>query len=211
MLRSRSSSASARVSTSAGALVAAWGPWFRSDRLSAELVRLTIAPPLRRCRAASRLTAKVARVLIRTSASNSSRLALVAADAVIRLPTGVDYDVDAAERGDRLGEEPVHVQIVRDVGADGHGVAVAREDRFDDRLGRTLVVQVVDHDRVAVGRQAADRRPAPSRAFRPRLVGLRTRGPAATRERAGSARSAGRRSCRSRSPRDRPAPGRGHR
>ena len=73
---------------------------------------------------------------------------------------GVDDDVDAAECCDRLGEEPLHVQIVSDVGADSHGVAVAGEDRFDGRLGRTLVVEVVDDDGVAAGRQPADRRPA---------------------------------------------------
>src|SRR5690349_1192086 len=73
---------------------------------------------------------------------------------------GVDDDVDAAERCDRLGEEPLHVQIVSDVGADGHSVAVVREDRIDDRLGRTLVVEVTDDDGVAASRQAADRRPA---------------------------------------------------
>jgi len=64
----------------------------------------------------------------------------------------MDHHVDAAERRDRLGEEPLHVQIVSDVGADGHGVAVVREDRIDDRLGRTLVVEVVDDDGVAAGR-----------------------------------------------------------
>jgi hypothetical protein len=57
-------------------------------------------------------------------------------------------------------KKPLHVQIVSDAGADGHGVAVVREDRFDGRLGRTLVVEVVDDDGVAAGRQAADRRPA---------------------------------------------------
>ena len=54
----------------------------------------------------------------------------------------------------------LHVQIVSDVGADGHGVAVVRKDRLDGRLGRTLVMEVVDDDGVATGRQAADRRPA---------------------------------------------------
>ena len=63
----------------------------------------------------------------------------------------MDDDVDAAERCNRLGEEPLHVQIVGDVGADGHGVAVAREDRFDGRIGRTLVVEVVDDDGVTAG------------------------------------------------------------
>jgi hypothetical protein len=88
--------------------------------------------------------------LIRISASNSSRPAPVTG--------GVDDDVDAAERGDRLGEEPLHVQVVGDVGADGHGVAASREDRIDGRLGRALAVQVADGNGVAADRQAADRR-----------------------------------------------------
>ena len=59
---------------------------------------------------------------------------------------GVDDHVDAAEGRHRLGEEPGHVQIVSDVSADGDRVAVVGQDRFDGRLGRPLVVQVVDDD-----------------------------------------------------------------
>ena len=76
---------------------------------------------------------------------------------------GVDDGIDAAERCDGLGEEPLRVQIVSDVGADGHGVAVTGQDRFDRQLGRTLIVEVVDDDGVTAGRQAAGRRPAERR------------------------------------------------
>ena len=41
----------------------------------------------------------------------------------------MDDGVDATERLDRLGEEPLHVQIVTDICADRHGRAVTGEDR----------------------------------------------------------------------------------
>ena len=58
--------------------------------------------------------------------------------------------VQARRRGRAAAR--LHVQIVSDVGADSHGVAAVREDRFDGRLGCTLVVEVVDDDGVAAGR-----------------------------------------------------------
>ena len=47
----------------------------------------------------------------------------------------MDDDVDAVERCDCLGEEPLHVQVVSDVGADGHGVAVVRGRALEAILG----------------------------------------------------------------------------
>ena len=47
----------------------------------------------------------------------------------------MDDDVDAVERCDCLGEEPLHVQAVSDVGADGHGVAVVRGRALEAILG----------------------------------------------------------------------------
>jgi len=47
----------------------------------------------------------------------------------------VDDAVDAVERCDCLGEEPLHVQVVSDVGADGHGVAVVRGRALEAILG----------------------------------------------------------------------------
>ena len=61
----------------------------------------------------------------------------------------MDDDVDRAERLDRLGEKPLHVQIVRHVRADGDGEGVAVEDRLDRRLRRALIMEVVDDDGVA--------------------------------------------------------------
>jgi len=72
---------------------------------------------------------------------------------------GVDNDVDAAERCDRLGGQPLHVQIVGDVGTDGHGVALSARTAWTVDSA-ALVVQVIDDDRVVSGRQQANGRPA---------------------------------------------------
>ncbi len=72
---------------------------------------------------------------------------------------GMHDDIDAAERLGRLREEALHVQIVSDVAADGHGGATGGENRIDGRLRQPLVVQIVDDDGVAAGRQPADCRP----------------------------------------------------
>ena len=43
---------------------------------------------------------------------------------------------------------------------ENNGSALVGKDRFDSRLRRALVMEVVDDDGVAAGRQQADRRPA---------------------------------------------------
>ena len=58
---------------------------------------------------------------------------------------GVHYDVDAPERGGRLVEQPLDVELVGDVGADREGRAAGGDDLLDRCLGFGLVAQV-DHD-----------------------------------------------------------------
>jgi hypothetical protein len=72
----------------------------------------------------------------------------------------MDEDVDRAERLDGLGEEPLHVQLVRDIGTDGDGRGVASEERLDRRLCAAPIMQVVDDNGVAAARQNTDDRPA---------------------------------------------------
>lgn len=73
---------------------------------------------------------------------------------------GVDDDVNATEGCDRLGEEPLHVQFVGDVGAYRHGGTPVGENHLDGRVGSQLIVQVVDDDGVAAAGQALNYRPA---------------------------------------------------
>ena len=160
MSRSRSSMASTRVSTSAAAFDTASAPCLDAADSTAELARLTIAPPLRT--RARRLPVDDQR---RARVDATQRIELVEIDVDYRRRDdpafdGVHDGVDPAERRDRLGEEPLHVQVVGDVGADGHRGAAAGEDRLDGRLRTVLVVEVVDDDGISAGRQPDDRRPA---------------------------------------------------
>jgi len=97
-------------------------------------------------------------VLSRTSASNSSRSTLITPDGVIRRPAAWTTTSMPAERCDRLGEQ-LHVQIVGDVGTDGHGVALSARTAWTVDSA-ALVVQVIDDDLVVSGRQQANGRPA---------------------------------------------------
>jgi hypothetical protein len=72
----------------------------------------------------------------------------------------VDDCVDGAERVDRLGEEPLDVQLVIDAGADGHGGTFLGQNRIDGRVRRSLVVGVVDGHGVAQAREPDKRLPA---------------------------------------------------
>ena len=65
------------------------------------------------------------------------------------LSAGVDDDVDAPERLDRLSEQPLDVELVGDVAANGERGAVRGEDLLDGGLGATLVPDVVHDDGVA--------------------------------------------------------------
>ena len=68
---------------------------------------------------------------------------------------GVDDDVDARERRDRLGEQALDVEIVGEVGAHGDDRAFRGEDLRDRRLGCALMLEVDDDDRPAPARQPA--------------------------------------------------------
>ncbi len=61
----------------------------------------------------------------------------------------VDNGIDGAEGVARRVEEPLYVQLVGDVGPDGHSGPAAVENRVDGLLRRSLVVDVVDDDRIA--------------------------------------------------------------
>jgi hypothetical protein len=63
---------------------------------------------------------------------------------------GVHDDVDTAERGLRLVEESLDVQLVGDVGAYGERRSVRGDNFLDRGLGFTLVAQVDDHYGVAL-------------------------------------------------------------
>ena len=115
---------------------------------------LTIAPPSRSSRAACRLTTNVPRTLVGNGASNVSRPP-VGSRTETDLSDGVDDDVDAPERLDRLSEQPLDVELVGDVAANGERGAVGGEDLLDGGVGGTLVPGVVDDDGVAPARQRA--------------------------------------------------------
>ena len=117
---------------------------------------LTIAPPSRSSRAACRLTTNVPQ-----NACRQRRIEGVEAVGGSRtendLSDGVDDDVDAPERLDRLSEQPLDVELVGDVAANGERRAVGGEDLLDGGLGGTLVPGVVDDDGVApAGQRARD-------------------------------------------------------
>ena len=60
---------------------------------------------------------------------------------------GVDDDVDAGERRDRLSEHSLDVEVVREVGAYGDRCAGGGEDLFDRRFGCALIVKVARRSR----------------------------------------------------------------
>ena len=76
------------------------------------------------------------------------------------LSGGVHQDVDIAERLDRLTEESLDVDFVRNVGANGERGAVAGEDFLDRKISRALVPRVVDDNGIAPARQLARYRAA---------------------------------------------------
>ena len=61
----------------------------------------------------------------------------------------VDDDIDGPERLGSLSEQPLHVELVGDVGANGEGGAVGGQDGLHDRVGCSLVSGVVDDDGIA--------------------------------------------------------------
>ena len=73
----------------------------------------------------------------------------------------VDDDVDAAELGYRLGEQPLDVEIVCQVGAHGDRGPSRGDDLRDRRLGSRLMIEVDDDDGPRpAGQPACDDRPA---------------------------------------------------
>jgi len=107
-----------------------------------ELDTLTIEPPLRSQRAASRLTISTARVLIRQSASTSPKSTSANWVGTARALT-VHDGIDRVERRVRLAEEAFDVQLIGNVRAYRHRGAVGRQELLDERLGTRLIVQVL--------------------------------------------------------------------
>jgi hypothetical protein len=56
--------------------------------------------------------------------------------------------VDTTERRDRLIEQALDVEVVRDIGAYGDRCAAGGEDLLDRRFRSPLIVEVHDDDRV---------------------------------------------------------------
>ena len=99
----------------------------------------------------------VARRFVLHSSSNSSSGNLGQRSRGDVAAYGVDDGVDRTERLDRLVEEPLDVQIVGDVGADGDSSAASGQNRLHGRLGGSLVVDVVDDNGVPEAREPVDR------------------------------------------------------
>ena len=71
------------------------------------------------------------------------------------LSEGVDDNVDSPERLDRLSEQPLNIELVGHLAANGERGAVGSENLLDGGLGRTLVPGVVDDDGEAAAGQRA--------------------------------------------------------
>ena len=72
----------------------------------------------------------------------------------------VDDGIDAPEGLARRVEEPLDVQLVGDVCPDGDSGPAPVENRVDGLLRSSLIVDVVDDDRVAELREPVSCRPA---------------------------------------------------
>ena len=119
--------------------------------------KLTIRPPSRRRRAASRSVLNVPFRLTAIWRSNSV-VAAIRDRRQVHDPGIVDQHVDAAERGFGRVEHARHSGDIRDVGLGGDGPAAGRLDPGDHRLRRGGVAGVVHHHGEAVlGEALGDR------------------------------------------------------
>jgi hypothetical protein len=107
-----------------GTLARRVGAIARGARPTTELETLTIAPP-------SRSSREVLPVDHERAAHVGPLLGVERFEVVVNdwtddhLPCGVHHDVDTPERLDRLGEQPLDVELVRDVGADARAMPSA--------------------------------------------------------------------------------------
>ena len=114
----------------------------------------TVMPRSRNCRAtAGAIAFGGGDADDRASPTDVPRRVLVEQGGAVR--RGVDDDVDAPERRDRLGEQALDVEIVGEVGAHGDRRAFRGEDLRDRRLGAALMLEVDDDDRPAPACQPA--------------------------------------------------------